>query len=81
MGVSAHIVEFKNAHLQGCDEFFDIITNRFENDEREIYIEMQTWKDFLESDTSNIIARFPEEVKEVEQDLEENNGCLTYAFF
>lgn len=80
MGIKAYIVEHKGAKLQGCNEFFDFITEHFRNDEGEIYIETQTWKDLME-DCLDIATRWPDEVKEVEQDLVENNGCLTYAFF
>jgi hypothetical protein len=79
MGTIAHKVHYDTAKLGGGSDFFDIIEQHFKNDEGEIYIETHSWEDFLKgTDTKE---RFPEEVKEVTQDLQDENGCLTYAFF
>lgn len=80
MGRNAYIVDFKPCKLGGGSEFFDLIIKHFENDEGENYIETHSWEDFLKGNPEEL-ANFPEEVKEVSKDLEENNGCLSYAFF
>ena len=80
MGMSAYIVNWKNAKLGGHSEFYDLIIKNFENEEGENYIETHSWIDFLEGNP-DIAAKFADEVKEVGQDLEDNNGSVSYAFF
>jgi len=80
MGCRAHIVKFESAKLEGSSDFFDLLERHFKNDEGEVYIEQHIWDDLLK-DRPSIRTQFPNEIKEVQEDLTAEGGCLTYAFF
>ena len=79
MGMKAYIVNLEEARLGGGRDFYDIIEKHFTNDEMEVYIEFQAWKEFVE-EHPDIAEKFKDEIAEVFQDLLENNECITYRF-
>ena len=80
MGRNAYIVKWDSAKLGGDSEFYDLIIKHFENGEGENYVTQENWEDFLENHPE-IAEKFPEEIKEVQEDLTANNGSVSYDFF
>jgi len=79
MGIQAHLIEYKNCNLGGGADFFDILEKHFQN-EHEVYIDIVNWKSLMKA-KPEIKEKFPEEVKAVELDLEQEDGCVSYVFF
>ena len=80
MGIKAYIVSYEECRLGGGSDFYEILEKHFTNDEGEVYIDIERWKEFIE-EHKDVIEKFKTEVSEVWLDLYANNGCVSYAFF
>jgi len=80
MSNSAHLVEYKPARLGGSQELYDILLIWFDNGDNQAVITKDTWERLLEI-KPELKEEYPNETKEITQDIEENGDQVTYEFF